>query len=166
MVRRRIAWLSIFFSLALAWLIPPEATRGALFCPSGIYPIAGGPLKAKAYRKGELLRIALPYLQPDWRLRDYYTFYAQTPIKHAAEPPRRFPELTVAAVGICTTSTDNKEKCTKQLRQALDLQYDAIDHILWIPLRYTGALKSLRVTLNFEGRCGGYLLYASGPLPW
>ena len=165
-MQRWIAWLSIFLSLALAWLIPPEATRGALFCPNGIYPITGGPLKAKVYRKGELLRIALPYLQPNWMLGDYYTFYAQTPIKHTAKPPRRFPELTVAAVGICTTGTDGKEKCTKQLRQALDLQYDSTNHMLWIPLRYTGALKSLRVTLNFEGRCGGYLLYASGPLPW
>jgi len=137
---------AIFLALAtnVALLFPFDAAA-VLFCPSGVHVFSEDPLPLKAFRKQELLRIALPYRRDDWELDGH-----------------PFPNTQVAAIEVCLDGV-----CEERPKPEWNTHWDNKSKTLWINLEHYGPLKHVRVRLFLgEGECGGYLTYEAKNLPW
>jgi len=146
--------------------LPSNDVAGALYCPSGVYVIEGNPFPLKAFRKGSLLRLALPYRRPDWRLKVKYVFRRGESVRIRLKHALPFPQTQIGLVKICMND-GRSETCKEAPKQAWQLYWDEKTRTLWINLTHKGPLKAVRVKLSFgEGDCGGYLRYEAKKLPW
>jgi len=154
---------AIVLALFLGFSLPPgDEAGGVLYCPDGVYLLSEKPLALKAFRKGTLLRLALPYRRPEWRLRVRYVFRRGQMTREVLEAPRPFPKTQIALIEVCLDGT-----CTEKPKPSWQTHWDAQSRTLWINLTHQGPLKRAAVRLTFgEGECGGYLYYENHNLPW
>ncbi len=151
---------------ALALSLPTQGTPGAvLYCPDGIYTLPG-PLPLKVFKKGRLLKLALPYRRPDWRLTVRYRFVRAEIVREVLKKPRPFPKTQIALVRICMKGPQGWS-CVERPKKDLKTHWDEKSRTLWIFLEQRGPLEAVEVRLVFgEGECGGYLLYEKDGLPY
>ncbi len=149
--------LYLGFSLPLA-----GEAGGVLYCPDGVYLLSEKPLPLKAFRKGVLLRLALPYRRPEWRLKIRFVFRHGRMVREELETPRPFPKTRIALIQVCLDG-----RCREQHKSAWSTHWDERTRTLWVNLKHRGPLKHVAVRLTFgEGECGGYLYYERSNLPW
>ncbi len=152
--------------LKLDPLVGPKDAAGVLYCPDGVYPFGNGALPLKAFRKGALLRLALPYRRADWRLSRRYVFQGERMVAQRLRPPRPFPKVQIGLVEVCLKGGQGW-RCRERPKTDWKAHWDAKTRTLWLTLTRRGPLKAVRVTLRFgEGACGGYLAYRADDLPW
>ncbi|AEB11941.1 hypothetical protein Marky_1201 [Marinithermus hydrothermalis DSM 14884] len=159
---------SLLAGVALAQLLPEEATRGVLYCPDGIYPLTGDPLPAKVYRKGTLVRVVLPYDRANWSLPIRYGYRNGQPVRYVLRTPRPFPDQALSLVTVCYDDGNGREmQCRDLFKGVDDIQYDPTAHVLWISFHYGGPIKRLEATVHYaDGRCGGHVRYVAVPPLW
>ena len=159
--------LALLVSAMLALSIPPESEAGGVFyCPDGVYLLSESPLELKAFRKGEILKLALPYRRPDWRLVVRYEFARGKMRREELSKPRPVPRVNPALVRVCL-NPGKRWLCWEAPRERWRLENDPATRTLWLEMVYRGPLKAARVKLSFgDGECGGYLYYENDELPW
>ncbi|HFB39353.1 MAG TPA: hypothetical protein ENJ76_02930 [Oceanithermus sp.] len=148
---------------ALGFALPTEREAGSvLYCPDGVYLLSEEPLSLKAFRKGALLRLALPYRRAEWRLSVRYVFHRGRMVREVLKTPRPFPRTQIALIEVCLDG-----RCQEKPKTAWQTHWDPQSRTLWINLTHRGPLKRVAVRLVFgEGECGGYLYYQKDGLPW
>jgi len=169
---RRLSAVAFVLALAIAApadinsLLDPGDAAGVLYCTDGVYPFGTGTLPLKAFRKGALLRLALPYRRPGWRLSLRYVFRYGQMIPERLKSPRPFPEVRIGVIEICLNA-GSRTRCQERPKSDWKTHWDPSTATLWLNLEYRGPLKAVRVTLRFgEGDCGGFLRYRAEGLPW
>ncbi len=166
--------LAVWLLLALAGAAPlgegallgDRDAAGVLYCPDGVYPFGTGYLPMKAFRKGTLLRLALPYRRKDWRLGLRYVFRRGRMVPQRLKAPRPFPKVQIGLIEVCLQD-GGKPRCHEGPKARWHAYWDPATATLWLRLAHRGPLKAVRVVLRFgEGACGGYLRYRVRDLPW
>jgi len=154
--------LAAFLGFALPLPEEGKEAGGVLYCPDGVYLLSETPLPLKVFKKGTLLRLALPYRRPDWVLSVRYVFKNGEMVREALKTPRPFPKTQIALIEVCLDG-----RCEERPKARWTTHWDAKHRTLWINLQQAGALKQVSVRLTFgEGECGGYLYYEKDGLPW
>lgn len=168
----RLPVIALVLTLAIAApvdldaLLDPGDAAGVLYCTDGVYPFGSGNLPLKAFRKGTLLRLALPYRRPSWRLGLRYVFRYGRMIPERLKKPRPFPQVRIGLIEICL-DPGSGARCQERPKPDWNAYWDPGTATLWLNLEYRGPLKGVRVTLRFgEGACGGFLRYRAEGLPW
>ena len=139
-----------------------DEAGGVLYCPDGVYLLSEKPLSLKAFRKGTLLRLALPYRRPEWRMNVRFAFRKGRMVWETLETPRPFPRTRIALVKVCLG-----DRCREGPKAGWKTHWDERTRTLWIHLTHRGPIKRVSVRLVFgEGECGGYLYYEKDGLPW
>ncbi len=154
---------TLLLALVFGFALPTEGKAGGvLYCPDGIYLLSEAPLGLKAFRKGKLLRLALPYRRAEWRLSVRYVFQKGHMVRETLKTPRPFPRTQIALIEICLDG-----RCREKPKAAWQTHWDPKSRTLWINLTHLGPLKKAAVRLTFgDGECGGYLYYENTGLPW